>query len=80
MITDTGMAAFTRNLNILLIYNMRAKKRYFTIKECLQSIADMENRALRIKSLLGYKSTDIENTQKSFMNISNSISIVLIQH
>ena len=59
---------------------MISKKRFKTIPQVLKLLTQMENKALSLNYLLGYRSADIVQALKSFITQSNSISIVFMQY
>jgi hypothetical protein len=59
---------------------MNSKKNFKTIPQVLKLLTQMENKALSMNYLLGYRSTDIVQVQKNFISTANSISIVFMQY
>ena len=59
---------------------MNSKKKFKTIPQVLKLLTQMENKALSLNYLLGYRSTDIIQVQKNFISTANSISIVFMQY
>jgi hypothetical protein len=59
---------------------MKARKKFSSISQVLQQVAQLENKCRRINYLLGYQSSDIIKVHKQFLILSNSLAIVFMQY